>query len=39
MWVQTWHPQHALYAALRQHDFAAFAERQSDVINGDRVRC
>ena len=28
MWVQTWHPQHALYAALRQHDFAAFAESQ-----------
>lgn len=28
MWVQTWHPQHPLYAALRQHDFAAFAEGQ-----------
>jgi primosomal protein N' (replication factor Y) (superfamily II helicase) len=28
MWVQTWHPQHALYAALRQHDFAAFAGAQ-----------
>jgi primosomal protein N' (replication factor Y) len=28
MWVQTWHPQHALYAALRQHDFAAFAQSQ-----------
>jgi primosomal protein N' (replication factor Y) (superfamily II helicase) len=26
MWVQTWHPQHALYTALRQHDFTAFAE-------------
>jgi primosomal protein N' (replication factor Y) (superfamily II helicase) len=26
MWVQTWHPQHALYTALRQHDFSAFAE-------------
>jgi primosomal protein N' (replication factor Y) (superfamily II helicase) len=25
MWVQTWHPKHALYAALRTHDFAAFA--------------
>ncbi len=25
MWVQTWHPQHALYAALRTHDYAAFA--------------
>jgi primosomal protein N' (replication factor Y) len=28
MWVQTWHPQHPLYAALRRHDFAAFAESQ-----------
>ena len=28
MWVQTWHPQHALYAALRQHDFSAFAQSQ-----------
>ena len=28
MWVQTWHPQHALYAALRSHDFAAFADSQ-----------
>jgi primosomal protein N' (replication factor Y) (superfamily II helicase) len=28
MWVQTWHPQHALYTALRQHDFAAFAASQ-----------
>jgi primosomal protein N' (replication factor Y) len=28
MWVQTWHPQHALYAALRRHDFAAFAASQ-----------
>jgi primosomal protein N' (replication factor Y) (superfamily II helicase) len=28
MWVQTWHPQHALYGALRQHDFAAFAASQ-----------
>jgi primosomal protein N' (replication factor Y) len=27
MWVQTWHPQHALFAALRAHDYAAFAER------------
>ncbi len=34
MWVQTWHPQHPLYGALRRHDFEAFAgsqlaERQS----------
>lgn len=28
MWVQTWHPQHALYAALRSHDYAAFAQGQ-----------
>ncbi len=28
MWVQTWHPQHALYVALRQHDFEAFAASQ-----------
>jgi primosomal protein N' (replication factor Y) len=28
MWVQTWHPQHALYAALRRHDYAAFAQSQ-----------
>jgi primosomal protein N' (replication factor Y) len=28
MWVQTWHPTHPLYAALRQHDFAAFAASQ-----------
>ncbi len=28
MWVQTWHPQHALYGALRQHDFTAFAASQ-----------
>ncbi|MDQ6627834.1 MAG: primosomal protein N' [Pseudomonadota bacterium] len=28
MWVQTWHPAHPLYAALANHDFAAFAARQ-----------
>ncbi len=28
MWVQTWNPQHALFAALRRHDFAAFAASQ-----------
>ena len=28
MWVQTWHPQHALYGALRLHDFEAFAGSQ-----------
>ena len=28
MWVQTWHPQHPLYAALKKHDFGAFADSQ-----------
>ena len=28
MWVQTWHPRHALYEALRKHDFEAFAAAQ-----------
>lgn len=28
MWVQTWHPQHPLYAALRQFDFPGFAQTQ-----------
>ena len=28
MWVQTWHPQHALYKALQAHDFEAFAAGQ-----------
>ncbi len=28
MWVQTWHPRHALFAALGRHDFAAFAASQ-----------
>jgi primosomal protein N' (replication factor Y) len=28
MWVQTWNPQHALYTALRKHDFEAFAASQ-----------
>ncbi|MCW5661341.1 MAG: primosomal protein N' [Burkholderiaceae bacterium] len=27
MWVQTWHPRHALFAALRAHDYAAYAEQ------------
>ena len=29
MFVQTWHPTHPLYEALRRHDFEAFAESQS----------
>lgn len=28
MWVQTWYPQHPLFASLRQHDFPAFATTQ-----------
>jgi primosomal protein N' (replication factor Y) (superfamily II helicase) len=28
MWVQTWHPRHALFEALARHDYAAFAESQ-----------
>ena len=28
LWVQTWHPTHALYGALRRHDFEAFAASQ-----------
>lgn len=28
MWVQTWHPEHPLFAALKKHDFAAFAAQQ-----------
>jgi primosomal protein N' (replication factor Y) len=34
MWVQTWHPQHALYAALVNHDFEAFAQSQLDERRG-----
>ncbi len=28
MWVQTWHPTHPLYQALRRYDFADFAAQQ-----------
>jgi primosomal protein N' (replication factor Y) len=28
MWVQTWHPRHPIYAALRAHDYDAFAAAQ-----------
>jgi len=28
MWVQTFHPTHPLFAALRKHDFPAFARQQ-----------
>jgi primosomal protein N' (replication factor Y) len=28
MWVQTWYPQHPLFATLKRHDFPAFAAEQ-----------
>jgi primosomal protein N' (replication factor Y) len=28
MWVQTWHPRHPLFAALRAHDYPSFAAQQ-----------
>ena len=28
MWVQTWHPTHPLFAALRRHDYPAFATQE-----------
>lgn len=28
MWLQTFHPQHPLYEALKAHDYPAFAEQQ-----------
>ena len=28
LWLQTWHPQHAVYAALRTADYPAFATQQ-----------
>lgn len=28
MWVQTWYPQHPLFASLKNHDFPAFAQEQ-----------
>ncbi len=28
MWVQTWHPTHPLFAALKRHDYPAFAAAQ-----------
>ena len=28
MWVQTWNPAHPLFAALKRHDFAVFAQQQ-----------
>ena len=28
LWVQTWYPQHPLFASLKAHDFPAFAQEQ-----------
>jgi len=28
MWLQTWHPQHPLYVALKRHNYPAFAAQQ-----------
>jgi len=28
LWVQTWYPQHPLFAALARHDYPAFAAQQ-----------
>ncbi|MDP2007103.1 MAG: primosomal protein N' [Rubrivivax sp.] len=28
MWIQTWHPTHPIFAALRAHDYEAFAAAQ-----------
>ena len=34
MWVQTWHPRHPIYAALRAHDYEAFAAAQLQERRG-----
>ena len=34
MWVQTWNPRHALYAALGAHDYEAFAAAQLEERRG-----
>ncbi|MEN9893925.1 MAG: hypothetical protein RLY78_4220 [Pseudomonadota bacterium] len=34
MWVQTWHPTHPLYQALKRHDHGAFAADQLDERRG-----
>jgi len=30
LWVQTWNPAHPLFAALKTHDFARFAQKELD---------
>ena len=37
MWVQTWHPHHPLYAALRKHDFDAFAAQPAEGARSGRA--
>ncbi|WP_295522771.1 primosomal protein N' [uncultured Pseudacidovorax sp.] len=34
MWIQSFHPQHPLFAALRRHDYPAFAEQQLEERRG-----
>lgn len=34
MWLQTFHPEHAIVAALRQHDYPAFAAQQLQERQG-----
>jgi primosomal protein N' (replication factor Y) (superfamily II helicase) len=34
MWVQTWYPQHPLFASLKTHDFPAFAAEQLEEREG-----
>jgi primosomal protein N' (replication factor Y) len=37
MWVQTFHPGHPLFAALRKHDYPAFAAQQLKEREGARM--
>ena len=36
MWVQTWHPQHPLFTALRRHDYPAFAAHAAEGTRAGR---
>jgi primosomal protein N' (replication factor Y) len=37
MWVQTWNPAHPLFAALRRHDYPAFAAQQLEERQGAQM--
>jgi hypothetical protein len=37
MWVQSHHPLHPLFEALKQHDYPAFAEQQLKERGVDKV--